>query len=69
VQFHPDIDPAALDDWYAAWTAAPGEAGVTLAAARAADAEHLPRHAEAGEALFRAFAGVVRRSHAVTAAR
>jgi GMP synthase (glutamine-hydrolysing) len=61
VQFHPDVDPAALDHWYAEWTSAPADAGTTLAAARAADAHHLVRHREDSEALFAAFLDVVRR--------
>ena len=61
VQFHPDIDAPTLDQWYATWSALPAEAGVPVHVARAADAEHLARHRDAGEALFRAFVDVVRR--------
>ncbi len=61
VQFHPDIDPATLDRWYETWSALPAEAGVPVELARAADAQHLPAHRQAGEALFGAFVDVVRR--------
>ena len=68
VQFHPDVDDPALEDWYAAWKTALEEAGVAEPAARAADAAHLPAHREAGPALFRAFVDVVR-ERAATVAR
>src|SRR5687767_357338 len=42
VQFHPELDEAALDHWYADWHVALDAAGVTEAEARAADREHLP---------------------------
>ncbi len=67
VQFHPDIDAAALDAWYATWTTLPAEAGVSVEVARAADAEHLPLHGAAGDALFRAFVDVTLRRRATRA--
>ena len=60
VQFHPDIDEPSLEHWYARWSHATQEAGVSVAAARAADAAHLPLHLDAGEAVFRAFVDVIR---------
>jgi GMP synthase-like glutamine amidotransferase len=60
VQFHPEVDAAALEGWYEQygdWLAA---AGVEESAARAADAEHMPGQAERAERLFGAFARVVR---------
>ena len=59
VQFHPELDQAALEHWYAEWPYALGEAGVTEEAARAADAEHLPRQQALSEAIFGGFARVV----------
>jgi GMP synthase (glutamine-hydrolysing) len=56
VQFHPDVDGATLDGWYAAygdWLAA---AGVDEADARATDARHLPGQAAVADALFGGFA-------------
>ncbi len=60
VQFHPEIDAAAVDGWYAAWGDVLEPAGVTEADARAADARHLPGQAALSEAIFGAFAGTVR---------
>ena len=45
VQFHPEVDGAALDGWYAAWGDVLAPAGVEEAAVRAADARHLPGQA------------------------
>ncbi len=59
VQFHPEVDQAAVDVWYAGWPYAVTEAGTTEAAARAADATHLPRQAELSAAIFGAFRRVV----------
>jgi GMP synthase (glutamine-hydrolysing) len=56
IQFHPEVDAAALDDWYAQWSYAPGAAGICEADARAADAEHLPGQAALSEAIFGGFA-------------
>lgn len=55
VQFHPDADPAGLEGWYGipGWLA---EAGVREDEARSADEAHRVRQAEAGRALFHAFA-------------
>jgi GMP synthase (glutamine-hydrolysing) len=55
VQFHPDVDADALEDWYAGYGAWLAEAGVTEAQARAADAAHLGRQAAASRALFSGF--------------
>ena len=59
VQFHPELDEAALEHWYAEWQHALGEAGVTEEQARAADAEHLPSQRALSQAIFGGFAGVV----------
>jgi len=59
VQFHPDVDAAALDDWYARYGDWLAQAGVTEADARAADARHLPGQQELADRLCRAFAEVV----------
>ncbi len=60
VQFHPEIDAAALDGWYAAWGDVLEPAGVTEADARAADARHLAGQAALSEAIFGGFASTVR---------
>lgn len=54
-QFHPDADPAGLEDWYAHadWLE---EAGVTEASARSADAEFRDVQERSSRALFAAFA-------------
>jgi GMP synthase (glutamine-hydrolysing) len=52
VQFHPEVDSAALDGWYAEWGELLEPAGVSEAAARAADARHLPNQAELSESIF-----------------
>ena len=64
VQFHPEVDGAVLNSWYAGWPGALDEAGVTEAAARAADAEHLPAQAVLGRTIFDRFLEVMRRRHA-----
>jgi GMP synthase (glutamine-hydrolysing) len=56
IQFHPEVDPAALDGWYAAWGDVLEPAGVTEADARAADARHLPGQAALSQAIFGDFA-------------
>jgi len=56
IQFHPEVDAAALDGWYAEWGAVLEPAGVTEADARAADARHLPGQAALAEAIFGDFA-------------
>jgi GMP synthase (glutamine-hydrolysing) len=52
VQFHPEVDEAALAGWYAAWGDVLEPAGVTEADARAADARHLPGQAALADAIF-----------------
>jgi GMP synthase (glutamine-hydrolysing) len=59
VQFHPELDEAALEHWYAEWSYALDEAGVSEARARAADRAHLPRQRALSEAIFGGFARVV----------
>jgi len=59
VQFHPELDDAALEHWYAEWHYALDEAGVTEEQARAADAEHLPNQRALSQAIFGGFARVV----------
>jgi GMP synthase (glutamine-hydrolysing) len=56
VQFHPEIEPAALDHWYADWQPALAEAGVSEDDARALDRRHLPGQAALAEAVFGGFA-------------
>ena len=61
IQFHADVDRPTLDGWYERygdWVAA---AGVDLAAAQAADAEHLPGQPATAEAIFGGFVRGVRR--------
>jgi GMP synthase (glutamine-hydrolysing) len=60
IQFHPEVDQTAIDGWYAGWPEALGQAGVTLADAREADARHLPGQAALSTAIFGAFTRVVR---------
>jgi GMP synthase (glutamine-hydrolysing) len=60
VQFHPEVDAATLDGWYAAWGELLEPAGVTEAGARSADARHLPGQAALSTAIFGAFARLVR---------
>jgi len=55
IQFHADVDAAVLDGWYenyGDWLAA---AEVDAAAARVADAEHLPGQVATAEAIFGGF--------------
>jgi GMP synthase (glutamine-hydrolysing) len=59
VQFHPEVDGAALDGWYARYGSWVSEAGVSEPDARAADERHLPGQAVLAERLFGAFARVV----------
>jgi GMP synthase (glutamine-hydrolysing) len=56
IQFHPEVDPATLDGWYAGFPYALDQAGVTMAEARAADARHMPGQAALAEAIFGGFA-------------
>ena len=56
IQFHPEVDGAALDGWYAEWGDVLEPAGVSEADARAADARHLPGQAALAEAIFGDFA-------------
>jgi GMP synthase (glutamine-hydrolysing) len=60
VQFHPEVDQAAVDGWYAGWPELLEPAGVTEAGARAADARHLPGQAALSTAIFGAFTRLVR---------
>jgi GMP synthase (glutamine-hydrolysing) len=59
VQFHAEVDEAALEGWYRDWPEALQEAGVTEAQARAADARHLPGQRALSDAIFGGFARVV----------
>ena len=59
VQFHPEVHPAGLEGWYRSGLAELGEAGVSEAEARAADARHLPGQSALSAALFGGFARVV----------
>ena len=61
VQFHADVDAPTLDGWYERYGDWLAEAGVETAAARAADAEHLPGQPQTAEAIF---GGFVRRARA-----
>jgi GMP synthase (glutamine-hydrolysing) len=63
IQFHPETDAAALENWYADvdWLR---EAGIDEEAARAADRVHLPGQAAVADAIFGGFA-----RYAVSAAR
>lgn len=60
VQYHPELDAAMLDAWYAEYPQMLEEAGTTEAAARREDARHLPAQRLAAEHLFGAFVTVVR---------
>ena len=60
VQFHPDVDGATLDGWYAAYGDWLVTAGVDEAQARAADAEHLPGQPATAQALFGGFVELTR---------
>jgi GMP synthase (glutamine-hydrolysing) len=59
VQFHPEVDPAGLEGWYAEGGRELAQAGVAEAVARAADEVHLPGQRALAEALFGGFARVV----------
>ncbi len=59
VQFHPELDEESIGHWYVDWHTALGAAGVTEAAAREADREHLPGQAALSAAIFGGFARVV----------
>ena len=59
VQFHPEVDQAAVDVWYAGWPEVVEGAGTTELAARAEDAAHLPAQPALSEAIFGGFARVV----------
>jgi GMP synthase (glutamine-hydrolysing) len=59
VQFHPEVDPDALEGWYVDAVSELDEAGVTEEAARALDARHLPAQRALSDALFGGFARVV----------
>ncbi len=59
VQFHPELDEAALEHWYVDWHVALEAAGVTEEVARAADRDHLPRQRALSDAIFGGFARVV----------
>lgn len=61
VQYHPEVDAAMLDRWYATYPTSVTEAGTTEEAARREDALHLPAQKLAAEHLFSAFADVVKR--------
>ncbi len=61
VQFHPEVDGAVLDHWYAGWPGALVEAGVTEPDARAADARHLPAQEVLASTVFGRFLEVMRR--------
>ena len=68
VQFHPELDAAAIDDWYVDWHGALEQAGVTEDAARAADREHLAGQGPLSQAIFGGFARVVAAARGVGAA-
>ena len=59
VQFHPELDGPAIDDWYVDWHSALEAAGVSEEDARAADREHLPGQLALSQAIFGGFARVV----------
>ena len=61
VQFHPEVDAAALDGWYrGVGRTSLDPAGVTEADARAGDARHLPRSGRARDRDLRRLRGLVR---------
>jgi GMP synthase (glutamine-hydrolysing) len=60
VQFHPDVDAATLEGWYASYGAWLAGAGVAEDDARAADARHLPAQAATAQALFGGFTELTR---------
>ena len=65
VQFHPEVDAEALDDWYRSDAGWLSDAGVSEADARAQDARHLAGQRATGAALFGGFARVVATSASV----
>jgi GMP synthase (glutamine-hydrolysing) len=67
-QFHPDVDGPALDRWYRAYGSWLSEAGIDPAAAREADARHLPGQAATAQALFGSFSELTRARAARTRA-
>jgi GMP synthase (glutamine-hydrolysing) len=66
IQFHPEVDGATLDAWYAGWPAAVTAAGTTVEDARAADALHEPGQAAVAAAIFGGFARVAAGAHALS---
>ncbi len=59
LQFHPEVDRAIIERWYAESPAELERTGVRLADARAADARNLPAGQRAARSLLDAFARVV----------
>jgi GMP synthase-like glutamine amidotransferase len=59
VQFHPEVDAAALERWYASYGSWLADAGVDETEARAADAQYLPAQGEGAERLFGTFGRIV----------
>jgi GMP synthase (glutamine-hydrolysing) len=59
LQFHPEVDAAALQGWYEQYGDWLTDAGVDERVARAADEQHLPGHGERAERLFGAFGRAV----------
>jgi GMP synthase (glutamine-hydrolysing) len=55
IQFHADVDAPVLDSWYERYGDWLAPAEVDPAAARAADAEHLPGQPQTAEAIFGGF--------------
>lgn len=60
VQYHPELDAAMLDTWYASYPDSVTAAGTTEEAARREDAHHHVAQKRAAEHLFGTFADVVR---------
>jgi GMP synthase (glutamine-hydrolysing) len=63
IQFHPELDETALEDWYEDWHGALEQAGVAEADARAADRRHMPGQRALSKAIFGGFARVVIAEH------
>ena len=59
VQFHPELDDAALESWYEDFYGALEQAGVAEDSARAADRVHLPGQKPLSDAIFGGFGRVV----------
>jgi GMP synthase (glutamine-hydrolysing) len=59
VQFHPEVDPEALEGWYDVGERELSEAAVAETDARALDARYMPGQAALSKALFGGFARVV----------